>query len=139
MRPSLLTRFGRVGVPLAALVPLLLVSGFAVREAMRACEATEQASLCDTAAISAAAVDARLAAYAAAMTTLSLAPNLQRDVTVAPNVSGHGTIFAFHRLEQAPGWIVFAGQTAEARTGWPPGPSKPPSTAASPSRTVRKG
>ena len=64
---------------LLALLPLLLLAGFAITEAVRAYRAAEETRLSDTAALVAAAVDARMAAYSAAMTTLSLAPSLLRD------------------------------------------------------------
>ncbi|WP_431303595.1 ATP-binding protein [Sediminicoccus sp. BL-A-41-H5] len=64
---------------LLALLPLLLLAGFAVTEAVRAYREAENERMRDTAALVAAAVDARLGAYVAAMTTLSLAPSLLRD------------------------------------------------------------
>ncbi|WPB85804.1 sensor histidine kinase [Sediminicoccus rosea] len=64
---------------LLALLPLLLLAGFAITEAVRAYRKAEEVRLRDTAALVAAAVDARMAAYSAAMTTLSLAPSLLRD------------------------------------------------------------
>ncbi len=68
-----------MGLAVLALLPLLLLAGFAVTEAVRAYRTAEEARLKDTAALVAAAVDARMGAYVAAMTTLSLAPSLLRD------------------------------------------------------------
>lgn len=62
-----------------ALLPLLLLAGFAITEAARTYRATEEARLRDTAALVAGAVDARMGAHVAAMATLSMAPSLLRD------------------------------------------------------------
>lgn len=64
---------------LLALLPLLLLAGFAISEAVRAYRATEENRLRGTAGLVAGLVDTRLGAYAAAITTLSLAPALLRD------------------------------------------------------------
>ncbi|MEI6159609.1 MAG: ABC transporter permease subunit, partial [Roseococcus sp.] len=77
--PGIFARLGGIGMALIALLPLLMLAGFAITEAVRAYRANEEMRLRDAASLVAAAVDARLGSYVTAMTTLSLAPSLRRD------------------------------------------------------------
>lgn len=77
--PEAPPRSGSLGWTLLALLPLLVVAGLAVTEVLRTLRANEQAQMLQTAEVFAASVDARLGAYVAAMTTLSLAPALLRE------------------------------------------------------------
>ncbi len=90
---------------LFALVPLLAVAAIAINTALRAYQAVDEERLRSTASALAAAVDAQLGAYLAALRTLASSPQLASDLDP--------TAFAMRSREVGDhfrGWVVLLGE-----------------------------